>query len=94
MTITAKKISDPTTDKPYFILTELLEDKADFEESQINVRITDGAHFWRKEGEAFTHQNYQSSSRLNCEGPGRFTFFKKTKSLEFLSCKVSPSLKQ
>ncbi|EIE19728.1 hypothetical protein COCSUDRAFT_67773 [Coccomyxa subellipsoidea C-169] len=51
MTITAKRISDPTTDKPYFILTELLEDKADFEESQINVRITDGAHFWRKEGQ-------------------------------------------
>lgn len=55
MTITAKKILDPTTKNPYFILTELLEDKADFEESQINVSITDGAHFWRKDGEFRTH---------------------------------------
>lgn len=51
MKISAKKVLDPPSNVPYFILTELQEDTDDFEESQINVSMTDGVHFWRKEGE-------------------------------------------
>ncbi|BDA46778.1 hypothetical protein COCOBI_09-2310 [Coccomyxa sp. Obi] len=51
MRVSAKKVLDPPSKVPYFILTELQEDTDNFEESQINVSTTDGVHFWRKEGQ-------------------------------------------
>lgn len=51
MRVSVLKVLDPPKNVPYFILTELQEDTDNFEESQINVSITDGVHFWRKEGE-------------------------------------------
>lgn len=51
MRVSAKKVLDVPSKTPYFILTELQEDEENFEESQINVSLTDGVHFWRKEGD-------------------------------------------
>ena len=46
----AHSILDSTSGKAYYVLVTLLEDKSDFEESTINLRVTDGSSCWGREG--------------------------------------------
>lgn len=50
MTLTARKIVDSSSNAPYFILTDVQEDDEDFEESQMDISITNGLQYWRKHG--------------------------------------------
>ena len=49
----AQTIVDSTSGKAYYVLIKLLEDKTDFEESSIDVRITDGTSCWEIEGKYY-----------------------------------------
>ena len=64
--MSAKKVIDPSSKVPHFILTELQEDRDDFEESHFNVSITDGVHYWRKEGEKSHEREYIDKFTDNC----------------------------
>lgn len=46
----AHTILDSASGKAYFVLITLSEDKTDFEESSINLRVTDGISCWEREG--------------------------------------------
>ena len=59
----AHTILDSTSGKAYYVLVTLLEDRTEFEESSINLRVTDGSSCWGREG---THHRAVVLCHLCC----------------------------